>query len=34
MAQERKALTDRLRVAREENDLAARVREAFGGEPR
>ena len=33
-ARERRALTERLRRTREENDLAARVREAFGGEPR
>ena len=33
-AEERKALTDSLRRTRQANDLAARIREAFGGDPR
>ena len=33
-AEERRRLTDRLRAAREQNNLAERIREAFGGDPR
>ena len=33
-AEERKALMDSLRRTRQANDLAARIREAFGGDPR